>query len=149
MNVWIILVFIFVSLLDLSNLHELENELFNVLKEMNSKIAVNKNVDSVNSNAEAFGEMKKQKQKIVDSDEVFVNFLNSLDKRNTSPTPTISNLINSNENCKFVESQQDIFNLTKKVLHTTFPKTVRDAYKKVTNVNLTSDTSPVPHIGDE
>ena len=99
MNVWKILAIIFLSLLDLSKLHELENEFLEILDELNKQ----KDLDS-----------------IVNDGEEFVN--------QQSGSNHIKIVPKAISRCKVDASvlQQDILGLTNDVLQTTLPNIAGD-----------------------
>lgn len=106
MNVWKILAIIFVSLLNLSKLHEIENEFLEILDEFNKQ---------------------KDQESIVNDGEEFVN--------QQSGSNHIAIVPKAISRCEVDASvlQQGIFGLTKDVLQITLPKIAGDDSKRFTS----------------
>ena len=104
MNVWKILAIIFVSLLDLSKLHELENEFLEILDELNKQIQ----------------DKRQDLDSVVNDGEEFVNQQSGSNQFDIVPKEISRCEVDADV------LQQDIFGLTKNVLRTTLPKIIRD-----------------------
>ena len=104
MNVWKILAIIFVSLLDLSKLHELENEFLEILDELNKQIQ----------------DKRQDLDSVVNDGEEFVNQQSGSNQFDIVPKEISRCEVDADV------LQQDIFGLTKNVLRTTLPKIIGD-----------------------
>ena len=104
MNVWKILAIIFVSILDLSKLHELENEFLEILDELNKQIQ----------------DKRQDLDSVVNDGEEFVNQQSGSNEFDIVPKEISRCEVDADV------LQQDIFSLTKNVLRTTLPKIIRD-----------------------
>ena len=104
MNVWKILAIIFVSLLDLSKLHELENEFLEILDELNKQIQ----------------DKRQDLDSVVNDGEEFVNQQSGSNQFDILPKEISRCEVDSDV------LQQNIFDLTKNVLRTTLPKIIGD-----------------------
>ena len=109
MNVWKILVIIYISLLDLSKLHEVETEFLELLEEINNQIETKTlDLDSV------FGDVAEQQSdsKLQPNLPLSNNRFDSLSKENSRCNVDASVL------------RQDLLGLIENVLQITFPNTV-------------------------
>ena len=119
MNVCKILTITFVTLLDLSKLHEVEKEFLELLEEINKQIQTKtRDIDSV-----------------IGAGEVFVEEQSGSKSLPNSPSPSFNRFKNNrsktNSKCEIEASvlQQDIFSLIGNVLQTTFPNMFGDKSK--------------------
>ena len=112
MNVWKILVIIYISLLDLSKLHEVETEFLELLEEINNQIETKTlDLDSVIGNVEVFAEQQSD-SKLQPNLPLSNNRFDSLSKENSRCNVDASVL------------RQDLLGLIENVLQITFPNMV-------------------------
>ena len=114
MNVWKILVIIYISLLDLSKLHEVETEFLELLEEINNQIETKTlDLDSV------FGDVAEQQSdsKLQPNLPLSNNRFDSLSKENSRCNVDASVL------------RQDLLGLIENVLQITFPNMVEVNFK--------------------
>ena len=104
MNVWKIHAIIFVSLLDLSKLHELENDFLEILDELNKQIQ----------------DKRQDLDSVVNDGEEFVNQQSGSNQFDIVPKEISRCEVDADV------LQQDIFGLTKNVLRITLPKLIGD-----------------------